>query len=231
MLWTFKRLAELSLEVVTQNISPSSSLIQITGGDSPNAASPQDDSIECCDLSLIWRVDIEGLIFDISEAQITSTEIDLDSVRLLLTLLCLGDKINQAVVFRALPESFVTFLSFQASHGIDKTASDMDTDRRGSISKAVNSVTGIRRLFRGQSKNDISSSVHNKDADTLAPSVHSNGNSESNTIQIDNCGGYAAILISNGGAKVRVAFAAKMGASEKGDFNFNYSYDFSVDVN
>lgn len=226
MLWTLKRLAELSLEVVTQNITSSSSLIQIAGEDSPKAASPQDDSIEYCDLSLIWRVDIEGLIFDISEAQMTSTEIDLDSVRLLLTLLCLGDKINQAVVFRALPESFVTFLSFQVSHGIDISTSDMDTDRRGSISKAVNSVTGIRRLFRGQSKNDISSSVHKKEADSLTPSIHSNGNSDSNTIQIDNCGGYAAILTSNGGVKVRVAFAAKMGASRKGYFNFNFSNDF-----
>jgi hypothetical protein len=239
MLWTLKRIAELSEEVVTMSLSSSPSLVQTTGGGSPNTVLTPDDS--CCELSLRsigWKVDIEGLIFDICETELVSKETDLDSVRLLLTLLCLGDKINQAVVFRALPESFSTFLSFHASHGIvdaGTITSDLDVNKRGGI---INSVTGIRRLFRGKSKNDINNSVINKDVDVLAPltsSVHSSGHSDSNIVQIDNCGGCAAILVNNGGDKLRVAFAAKMGASEKGDFflisfDINFGCDFSVEV-
>lgn len=235
MLWTLKRLAELSLEVVILNFPSSSSPIQTNRRGAP----PDDHSFDSRSQSLGstgWKYHpspVEGVVFDICEAEMASIETNLDAVRLLLTLLCLGDKINQAVVFRALPESFSIFLSFQASHDIaDTVSTDTDTNKHGSIMKVGNSVPRIRRLFQGQPKNNIDAAINedNESLVSLSASVHSTGNVGSAIVEINNCGVCAAMLISSGGARVRVAFAAKMGAFEKGDVNFLLFVLFSFSV-
>jgi hypothetical protein len=59
---------------------------------------------------------VEGISPPPTAAEAATSIQRLEATRLLLTMLCLGDKINETVVLRALPDSFSAFLSFRPSY-------------------------------------------------------------------------------------------------------------------
>jgi hypothetical protein len=181
VLWTLYRLVELSIEVAEiQNVTPvlSSVLLKTASisGDEKNenkssqienelmtnsstnnvsrAATNEDKSS-----SSLWKYHsptVEGVEFKSLESEGVSTEMSLHSVRLLLTLLCLGDKSNEAVIFRALPESFAAFLSFKPSYNansneINGSIPSSSNAKRPPILTILDSIPRIHRILQGHS--------------------------------------------------------------------------------
>ena len=159
LLWTLTAVADLTIITVDKEKN------QRSGSDS-EIRSEEDQ-----DLGSRFRTQpIEGIELDVTEAETVTATTTLNASRLLLTLLCLGDKTNEAAVFRALPESFSTFLSLHPSHNI-APAMDLDLDSdldlelnaagsgsattsgtqlQKSLLNAANSIPSLKRLFQGQ---------------------------------------------------------------------------------
>ena len=159
LLWTLTAVADLTIITVDKEKN------QRSGSDS------EIRSEEDVDLGSRFHTQpIEGIELDVTEAETVTATTTLNASRLLLTLLCLGDKTNEAAVFRALPESFSTFLSLHPSHNI-APAMDLDLDSNldlelnvigsGSATtsgtqlqksslNAANSIPSLKRLFQGQ---------------------------------------------------------------------------------
>lgn len=183
---------------------------------------------------------VEGIELSITEAEVASKESALDSVRLLLTLLCLGDKTNEAGVFRALPESFSAFLSLRPSHDItvveesENLGLTPDASRVSNSSSDPNSSIEVAvPVLASRSSQSISIGTQNSALSSIPrlkrlfqekrKGFSSSGkaimspDSPPNSPVFDSTITTTAIL-SDHGANVRVNYAAKMGVHDKGRF-------------
>jgi hypothetical protein len=227
VLWTLQRLADLSLDVKTTD-----SVLCLDSKGKDNATSiAADQNGLATDLKLETSQDkkmtsdwfrpqsVEGVDLQICESEVATAESALDSVRLLLTLLCLGDKANEAAIFRLLPESFSSFLSLQPSFDMVVTENENPNVSITGLKarpppplgffSSMKSTPQLKKIFQHQS----SSSLQNTDS-SVSISVHSNGIPES-PIVVDT-GSATTALLKSGGSDIRVAFAAKMGVNDKG---------------
>jgi hypothetical protein len=164
---------------------------------------------------------IEGVVLAVCESEVVTAEVCLDSARVLLTLLCLGDKANETAVFKALPESFSSFLSLRPSH--DVTTTDDDTPTPLKMAIKTESTPGFFRPFsRAPSLKNM---VQYSSSGNLTPLTASGENPLSSPplpnvipegpILVDS-GSATSVLLIDGGHGLRVSYAAKMGVHEKG---------------
>lgn len=228
MLWTLQRLSELSLHA--KNVVDSVVCLDSEGNHSDTSvATDQRDSTDDLKLdiphhssmSTEWfrPLSVEGVELPSCESEVATAESALDSVRLLLTLLCLGDKANEAAVFRLLPESFSSFLSLQPS--FDMVVTENENPNAAIVGlkarpppplgffSSMKSTPQLKKIFQHQS----SSSLQHTDS-SVSCSVHSNGSPEG-AVVVDT-GSATTALLKSGGADIRIAFAAKMGVHDKG---------------
>ena len=179
---------------------------------------------------------VEGVEFDITEAEVATKENILDSVRLLLTLLCLGDKTNEAAMFRALPESFSAFLSLHPSHDItvaeeseflSTTLGSPNPNSLGEISVPIpvsgssqsstigtqksilSSIPRLKRLFQEKRKG------HSGSGKSITSIVDKQSNTPDNMGASDSVIS-TTVLLTDHGADVRINYAVKMGVRERG---------------
>ena len=228
LLWTLQRLAELSVDTKSNEIShlPSSLNCSVDNTASSGGCSI---SVTAADIrhaqdanrrpSWIQPPVAEGITLEICGSELITSENSLSSVRLLLSQLCFGNKINEEAVFRVLPESFSSFLSLHPSHDTTVTEDDFPAPSTSGGLKAstpkffetMKVTPRLKNMFRQYS----SSSVGALSADsTLQSSIVSNGGMEEPG-QL-NPGAFRAAILNNGGSEVRVSFAAKMGVRDKG---------------
>ena len=193
---------------------------------------------------------VEGIEFDITEAEVATKESTLVSVRLLLTLLCLGDKTNEAAVFRALPESFSAFLSLHPSHDITvpedselvstnlgspipkNSGSDPSSLGEVLVPNPVSGSGSSQSTTTGTQKSVLSSiprlkrlfqekrKGHSSSGKSINSTVDKQSNSPGCVDASDSIISSTALLIDHG-ADVRINYAAKMGVREKGNHYFD----------
>jgi hypothetical protein len=227
VLWTLQRLADLSLDAKATD----SVLSLDSEGDDNDTSAAADQNGPATDLELAipqggtmtsdWfrPQSVEGVDLQTCESEVATAESALDSVRLLLTLLCLGDKANEAAIFRLLPESFSSFLSLQPSFDMVVTENENPNVSITGLKappppplgffSSIKSTPQLKKIFQHQS----SSSIQHTDS-SVSCSVHSNGTLEGPTV-VDT-GSATTALLKSGGYDIRVAFAAKMGVHDKG---------------
>lgn len=228
VLWTLQRLAELSLDAKSVDTVRRHNLEDIDN-DTSVAANKGEQSQELeveipesgtKQLEWFRPQSVEGVDLETCESEVATAESTLDSVRLLLTLLCLGDKANEAAIFRLLPESFSSFVTLQPSFDMivsgdenpNVTISGLKTrPPPPGFFGAMKAAPQVKKLFTQQS----SSSLQRTDS-SVSCSVQSNGSPEG-TVAVDP-GSATRALLKAGGSEVRVAFAAKMGVHDKGQF-------------
>ena len=248
LLWTLKRLAELSVDTKSSEINHIPSSLNCSVDNNPSVGSCS-ISVTAADIkhaqdanghrrpSWIQPPVAEGIKFEISGSESINSENSLSSVRLLLSQLCFGNKINEEVVFRVLPESFSSFLSLHPSH--DTTITDDDnpavpsTSTSSSGLKTTSTSTStpkffetmkvyprLKNMFRQYSSTSIG--ALSADSSTLQSSMISNGTVEE--LGPLNPVAYRASILNNGGSEVRVSFAAKMGVRDKGMREVEYVF-------
>jgi hypothetical protein len=160
----------------------------------------------------------EGITLEICGSELITSESSLSSVRLLLSQLCFGNKINEEAVFRVLPESFSSFLSLHPSHDTTVT----DDDNTAPVTNGLKTSTPkffetmkVTPRFKNMFRQYSSASVGAQSVDsTMQSSVTSSGGVED--LGPLNPGAYRASILHNGGSEVRVSFAAKMGVHDRG---------------
>lgn len=246
LLWTLQRLAELSVDTKSSEINHIPSSLNCSVDNNPSGGSCS-ISVTAADIkhaqdasayrrpSWIQPPVAEGIIFEICGSELTTSENILSSVRLLLSQLCFGNKINEEVVFRVLPESFSSFLSLHPSH--DTTITEDDNPAIPSTSSSGIKTTStstpkffetmkvnprLKNMFRQYSSTSIG--ALSADSSTLQSSMISSGT-------VDELGplnpvAYRASILNNGGSEVRVSFAAKMGVRDKGMREVEYIFSF-----
>ena len=244
LLWTLQRLAELSVDTKSSEINHIPSSLNCSVDNNPSGGSCS-ISVTAADIkhaqdasayrrpSWIQPPVAEGIIFEICGSELTTSENILSSVRLLLSQLCFGNKINEEVVFRVLPESFSSFLSLHPSH--DTTITEDDNPAIPSTSSSGIKTTStstpkffetmkvnprLKNMFRQYSSTSIG--ALSADSSTLQSSMISSGT-------VDELGplnpvAYRASILNNGGSEVRVSFAAKMGVRDKGMREVEYIF-------
>lgn len=237
-MWTLQRLAELSVDTKSSEISHLPSSLNCSVDNNPSGGSCS-ISVTAADIkhaqdanayrrpSWIQPPVAEGITFEICGSELITSENNLSSVRLLLSQLCFGNKINEEVVFRVLPESFSSFLSLHPSHDTTITEDDNpavpSTSSSSSCIKTSSTSTPkffetmkvnprLKNMFRQYSSTSIG--AQSADSSTLQSSMISNGTLEE--LGPLNPVAYRASILHNGGSEVRVSFAAKMGVRDKG---------------
>ena len=261
LLWTLQRLAELSVDTKSSEISHLPSSLNCSVDNNPSGGSCS-ISVTAADIkhaqdanayrrpSWIQPPVAEGITFEICGSELITSESNLSSVRLLLSQLCFGNKINEEVVFRVLPESFSSFLSLHPSH--DTTITEDDNPAVPSTSSSSSSSSSgvktstttpkffetmkvnprLKNMFRQYSSTSIG--AQSADSSTLQSSMISNGTLEE--LGPLHPVAYRASILNNGGSEVRVSFAAKMGVRDKGMseeeciFRIGYYYEIIADV-
>lgn len=218
-----QRVAEQSLTAVRFN-SNSKSLDNLSNGfDSTHGEVLSVGRIPLSSNRSTWfhAPPIEGVVLAVCESEVATAELCLNSARVLLTLLCLGDKANESAVFKALPESFSSFLSLSPSHDVTTTDDDTPTPLKMTI-KNESTTNFFRPFSRAPSlKNMIQySSSGNLTPLTASgegpvPSPPLPGVSPEGPILVDS-GSATVVLLIDGGHGLRVSYAAKMGVHEKG---------------
>lgn len=217
-----QRVAEQSLAVVRSNSTTrtrdNSSASNSTNGEASSVGSNLVSSNRSA-----WShaPPIEGVVLAVCESEVVTAEGCLDSARVLLTLLCLGDKANETAVFKALPESFSSFLSLRPSHDVTTTDDDTPTPLKMAIKNE--STTGFFRPFSrapslknmikyGSSGNltPLPASGEHPGPSLPLPAVAPEG-----PVLVDSRTATSVLLI-DGGHGLRVSYAAKMGVHEKG---------------
>ena len=250
LLWMLRRVIALTVEAGQPDLSePFSGSAMITA-DTNNT----NNALEKQTRTSIWKYrhhPIEGLELDVTVAEAASKEGHLDSARLLLSLLCLGDKTNEAAMFRALPESFVAFLALHPSHDITTSEDNDDVPTTSNTHNTSNTpnIPNARVSSKGQGAgsgpgkpsppqgflaaystpqlNRIfqaqSTRFHSNNVSRMDTSLDSSTSSSvhSNSAAPDS-GSSTSALLSYHGAEVRVTYAAKMGVHDKGTVNFMY---------
>ena len=228
VLWTLQRLAELSLEA---KAADSVLCLDSEGNDDDTSAAVDQTGLtidlklkipQASAVSSEWfrPPSVEGVDLETCESEVATAESYLDAVRLLLTLLCLGDKANEAAIFRLLPESFSSFLSLQPSFDMVVTENENPNVTITGLKArppppplgfftTMKSAPQLKKMFQHQS----SSSLQHTDS-SVSCSVHSNGSPEGPVV-VDT-GSATTALLKSGGSDIRVAFAAKMGVHDKG---------------
>ena len=86
---------------------------------------------------------------------LASRSLVMEAARLLLTVLCEGDRSNEAIVFRVLPEAFRAFLTTSRLSGVDLLVAQMSAARAGGGNPAGGSShsesrSGVEKGYTGR---------------------------------------------------------------------------------